>query len=192
MLWTWYFSQWPEEQRLWISLSLQLSQIANKIRIHHRTFCGDKFTSKKLKKLSLVESLFNIKHEYSLQTKIWKTIRKMYLVEFPFNAGARIQSTAYYWTVLKIHSENAQKGKDVLNFLKFKKNLSCLSFFNARTLQSSILTSANTDFKKNVSFWVIWNISKISQKNVYNETIWLTKHLYKNHFIHFHKVLENY
>ena len=135
--------------------------------------------------LSLVESLFNIKHEYSLQTKIWKTIRKMYVVEFPFNAGARIQSTAYYWTVLKIHSENAQKGKDVLNFLKFKKNLSCLSFFNARTLQSSILTSANTDFKKNVSFWVIWNISKISQKNVYNETIWLTKHLYKNHFIHF-------
>ena len=60
----------------------------------------------------------------------------MYVVEFPFNAGARIQSTAYYWTVLKIHSENAQKGKDVLNFLKFKKNLSCLSFFNARTLQS--------------------------------------------------------
>ena len=67
----------------------------------------------------------------------------MYVVEFPFNAGARIQSTAYYWTVLKIHSENAQKGKDVLNFLKFKKKLNCLTFFNATTLQSRILTSAN-------------------------------------------------
>ena len=45
--------------------------------------------------------------------------------------------------LLKIHSENAQKGKDVLNFLKFKKKLNCLTFFNATTLQSRILTSAN-------------------------------------------------
>ena len=190
MLWTWYFSQWPEEQRLWISLSLQLLQIANKIRIHHRNFCGDKFTSKKLKKLSLVESVFNIKHEYSLQTKIWKTIRKMYVVEFPFNAGARIQSTAYYWTTKDTFRKcSERKGCSKLSKIQKKSKL---SLFFSRTLQSSILTSANTDFKKNVSFWVIWNISKISQKNVYNETIWLTKHLYKNHFIHFHKVLENY
>ena len=159
MLWTWYFSQWPEEQRLWVSLSLQLLQIANKIRIHHRNFCGDKFTSKKLKKLSLVESVFNIKHEYSLQTKIWKTIRKMYVVEFPFNAGARIQSTAYYWTVLKIHSENAQKGKDVLNFLKFKKNLSCLSFFLEPCSPAFWLQQTQTSRKMFPFEW-----SEISQK----------------------------
>ena len=29
-----------------------------------QTFCGDNFTSKNFKKLSLLESLFNIKQEY--------------------------------------------------------------------------------------------------------------------------------
>ena len=68
MLWTWYFSQQPEEQRLWTSLFLQILQIATKIGVHYRLFCGDNFTSKNFKKLSLVESVFNIRQEYSLQT----------------------------------------------------------------------------------------------------------------------------
>ena len=51
------------------------------------------------------------------------------------------------------------------------------------------LTSANPDFKKNVSFWV---------KKVYNKVIWLTKHFYENLFsgdvrkTTVTKVLENY
>ena len=38
------------------------------LRIHHRLFCEDNFTSKNFKKLSLVEPLFNIRDDYSLQT----------------------------------------------------------------------------------------------------------------------------
>ena len=37
-----------------------LTNTATKIGIHHILFCGDNFTSKNFKKLSLVESLFNI------------------------------------------------------------------------------------------------------------------------------------
>ena len=37
-----------------------LTNTATKIGIHHILFCGDNFTSKNFKKLSLLESLFNI------------------------------------------------------------------------------------------------------------------------------------
>ena len=36
------------------------------------------------------------------------------------------------------------------------------------------LTPANTDFKKNVSFWVFCNSWKFARKKVYNKVIWLT------------------
>ena len=39
-----------------------------------------------------------------------------------------MQSTAYYLTALQIYSGTAKKGKDVVNFQKFQKNLNCLSF----------------------------------------------------------------
>ena len=48
---------------------LQILQFATKIRIHHRFFCGDNFTSKNFRELYLVELLFNIKQGYSLQPK---------------------------------------------------------------------------------------------------------------------------
>ena len=38
-----------------------LLQVATKIGNHHRISCGDNFTSKNFKKLSLVESYFNIR-----------------------------------------------------------------------------------------------------------------------------------
>ena len=54
---------------------------------------------------------------------------------------ARIKSTAYYRTALQIHSGNAQKGKSILKFPKFQKNLwETVPFFpnatNATALQS--------------------------------------------------------
>ena len=69
MLWTWYFSQQPEGQRLWTSLYFQMLQVATNIGIHHRPFCGDNFNSKNFEKLSLVESLFNITQDYSLHPR---------------------------------------------------------------------------------------------------------------------------
>ena len=60
----------------WRTTSMDKSILTNiadcyqKIGIHHRLFYGDNFTSKNFKKLSLVELLFNIRHEYSLQTTI--------------------------------------------------------------------------------------------------------------------------
>ena len=63
------------------------------------------------------------------------------------------------------------------------------------------LTPANTDLKKNVSFLSVLQQLEVCQKKIYNKVIWLTKHFYENHFIHFSedvrkttvmKVLENY
>ena len=91
----------------------------------------------------MVESLFDITQDYSLQPmtllnsftddfirvfiqlhqKLWKIVRKTYVLEFPFERVARIQSTAYYRNILQIHSGSAQKGKDVLKFQKFQKNI---------------------------------------------------------------------
>ena len=47
--------------------NLQIFQIATNIGIHHRTFGGDNFTSKNFKKLSLVDTLFKMIQDYSLQ-----------------------------------------------------------------------------------------------------------------------------
>ena len=46
-----------------------------------------------------------------------KIYRKTYVDEFPFNTVERIQSTAYYWIALQIHSASAQKERDVLKFI---------------------------------------------------------------------------
>ena len=86
---------------------------------------------------------------------------------------------------------------------KIQKNLNCLSFSNPTALQSKISDfSANTDSKKNFSIFYLSVLKyfEICQKKVYNEAIWLTRHFYKNSFIHFSghvgktavmKVLEN-
>ena len=71
-------------QRLWTSLFLLLLQVATKIGIHHRISCGDNFTSKNFKKLSLVESFFNIRQDYSLQLRT--------LVGFPLITQKRQKS----------------------------------------------------------------------------------------------------
>ena len=46
-----------------------------------------------------------------------KIYRKTYVDEFPFNTVERIQSTAYYWIALQIHSGSAQKERDVVKFI---------------------------------------------------------------------------
>ena len=42
-------------------------QVVTRIEIHHRFFYGDNFTSKNFKKLFMMESLFNITQDGSLQ-----------------------------------------------------------------------------------------------------------------------------
>ena len=59
----------PEGQRLWASLFLQILQAATKIGIHQSLLVGDNFTSKRFRELSLVESFFNIKQDYCVQTR---------------------------------------------------------------------------------------------------------------------------
>ena len=52
--------------------------------------------------------------------KSLENCQKNVWVEFPFNRVSQIQSTAYYRTVLQIHSTSAQKGKnDLKNSKKF-------------------------------------------------------------------------
>ena len=73
-------------------------------------------------------------------------------------------------------------------------------FLTLQPCSRNFLTPANTDLKKNVSFWVLCSSWKFTWK-VCNKVIWLTKHFCENHFIHFSgdtrktavmKVLENY
>ena len=88
-----------------------------------------------------------------------------YIVQFPFNAVARILSTAYYWT----KECTTDKGKDVLKFRKFKKNL-CKTVPFSLTLQPScplFLTSANTDSKENVSFKCSEIVGSLPEKGLY-------------------------
>ena len=118
-------------------------QVATKIGIHHRLFCGDISTSKSFKKLSLVESLFNTRQDYSLQPrtllssvtddlmklfwnsctkKLWKIARKTYVVEFFFNRVAQIQSTTYYRTTLLIDTFwKCSERKGCSKILKLQK-----------------------------------------------------------------------
>ena len=49
--------------------SYNYCRLLTKIGIHRRISCGDNFTSKNFKKLSLVESFFNIRQDYSLQLR---------------------------------------------------------------------------------------------------------------------------
>ena len=119
---------------------LQILQFATKIRIHHRFFCGDNFTSKNFRELYLVELLFNIKQGYSLQPKtllssitydfmrvFWKSStenfeklsKKTYVAEYVIE----LHEYSLQPTTGLIHSVSAKKGKDVLKFRKSKKSL---------------------------------------------------------------------
>ena len=51
------------------SILIYILQVTNKIPIHLRLFGGVNFTLNNFKKLSLVQSLFNIRQEYSLKPK---------------------------------------------------------------------------------------------------------------------------
>ena len=82
--------------------------------------------------------------------KLWKIIGKTCVVEFPFNTVSRTQPSAYCRTALQTHAGSVQKGKDVLEFCKFQKNI-CGTVLFSLTLQPcspEFLTSANTDSKK--------------------------------------------
>ena len=59
----------PDGQRLLVSLFLQILQVATKIGIRQSLLVGDNFTSKRFRELSLVESFFNIKQDYCVQTR---------------------------------------------------------------------------------------------------------------------------
>ena len=100
-------------------------------------------------------------------------------MEPSFNTVSRLQSTAYYWTAQQIYSGSVQKGKDVLKF----RNVSLSLTLQPCSLE--FLTSANTDSKKKCFFLSALKHFEICQKKVYNETVWLTRHFYKNDSIHF-------
>ena len=105
-------------------------------------FCGDNLTYKNLKKLSIVEWLFNIRKNYSLQPitlldsvtdnsmrVFWNSCAENFgklsekrIVEFSFNRVGRIQAAVHYENALQMHSKNSQKRKNVLKFQKSKKN----------------------------------------------------------------------
>ena len=59
MLWTIYFSQWPEEQRLWTNI-LEILSVATKIGIHRGVFCGDNFIYKIFQEIAPGGVTFNI------------------------------------------------------------------------------------------------------------------------------------
>ena len=83
----------------------------------------------------------------------------------PFRV-ARIKSTAYCQTALKIQSGSAQKGKDILKFRKFQKHF-CETVPLLLTLQPcspKFLTSANTRSKKYVSFEYSEIVGSLPQK----------------------------
>ena len=148
---------------LWASLFLQILKIATKIGIHYRLFCGDNFTSKNFKKLSLVESLFSIRHEYSLQTttllnasqmiswgrseiaalKTLENYQKTICSEIPFYHSC---TNTVYSLLLDCTTDTFWKcseRKGCSKILKIPKNLNCLSFSNAAALQPRI-----SDFSK--------------------------------------------
>ena len=112
------FSTITWRKHLWTNLFLEILQVANKIRIHNRLFCGNNFTSKIFKKLFLVESRFNIRQGCSLQPrtllncvtydfmrvfeiaaiKTLENYQKNVCIKFLFNTVTRLQSTVYYQT----------------------------------------------------------------------------------------------
>ena len=100
--------------------------VATKIGVHHRLFCGDNFNSNNFKKLSL----FNIRHDYSLQLRT--------LLKTP--------SQMISWWCFKIaapKSFNCQK-----NVCSGVPSI----FLKLQPYSPQFLISANTDSKKNVSF----------------------------------------
>ena len=79
-----------------------------------------------------------------MRQKLWKVIRKTYVVEFPCKKLPQLQEYSLQPTIgikiaLQIHSGSAQKGNNVLNFVNYKKSLqNCRFFSNATALQSRI------------------------------------------------------
>ena len=47
------------------------------------------------------------------------------------------------------------------------------------------MTAANIDSKKNTDSFDYSDIVRVYQRKVYHEVNWLTKHFWKNHFMHF-------
>ena len=155
------------------NLFLQILQVATKIGIYHRLFCGDNFTSKNFNKLSLVESLLIYDGTIVYSPKLYQIPSKMiswgrFEIIAPKILGicqksvcggvpirvAQIKSTAYYRTALQMHSGSAQKGKYILKFWKFQKHL-CKTvpfFLTLQPCSPEFLNSAITGSKKNVSF----------------------------------------
>ena len=99
--------------------------------------------------------------------------------ESSFKSLRILFNTAYYWTALQIHSGSDQKGKDVLKFRKFQKNLNCLSFSDASALQSRISDLRKYRLQEKCFLLSVLKYFKISQKKVYNEVISLTRHFIK-------------
>ena len=189
------------------------SQVATKIGIHHRLFCVDNFISKNFKKLSLVESLFNIRLEYSLQTTtLLNSVTDDFMKAFWNSCAENLSEKPIIWKLseehmwscilIQLHEYNLQPTTGqhyrdilevlrkeriyVLKFLKFQKKSfwNCPSFSNATVLQFRISDFRKYSFQEKCFFGVFWNSWKLAKK-VYNEVIWLTKSFYKNHFIHF-------
>ena len=104
-----------------------------------QTFCGDNFTTKNAKKLSLMESPFNTTRDYSLQPRtllnsITDDFIKVFWNSCAENFGKlsekrilwiflltqlheyNLQPTTGLKVALKIYSKSAEKGKDLLKF----------------------------------------------------------------------------
>ena len=147
-------------------------QVATKIGIHEILFCGDNCTSKNFKKFSQVDSLFNIRQDYSIQpprtllnvvtdklirmfwnscAENWRIVRTTYVV-FTVYSLLPDCATDTFWKCLerKRFSKISKISKSLCKTMPFSLTLQPCSPILA--LQPEFLASANTDSKKNVSF----------------------------------------
>ena len=165
-------------------------QVATKIGIHHRFFSGDNFTSKTFKELSLVESFFNIKQDYSAQSRIllnfitddllrvfWDSRPENFVklsekicsgVPFYLSCTNIVCSLLPDCTAYTLWEWLESKGCSKISRIP-KKNL-CGSVSFSLTLQPcspEFLTSAKAGSKKNVFFEYSKIVGSLSEKGLY-------------------------
>ena len=106
--------------------------------------------------------------------KLWKIIRKTYVVEFPCKKLLQLQEYSLQpttgVTALQIHSGSAQKENNVLKFCKLQKNL-CETVTFSLTLQPSSPEYLN--IRKKILFrdakkTAVKKVLKNYQKNVFS------------------------
>ena len=104
-----------------------------------------------------------------LHQKNGKISRKIYVVEFPLNGNAQIQSAAYYRTknsTTDTFVKSAQKEKDVLKVQKFqKKSLwNCPFSLKVTGLQFTISDVSKSRLQEKCFLCVFWNGWKFARE----------------------------